>query len=78
VSLAWPKSYVQGYYETEMTSDFMNSDKGAAFIKGLPAKRLGELSELEGLVLLLASCRASSFLTGIVIPIDGGHLLSSL
>ena len=37
-------------------------------------KRAGELEELDGPLLLLAS-DAGSFMTGSVITVDGGHLL---
>ncbi|HLJ19010.1 MAG TPA: SDR family oxidoreductase [Stellaceae bacterium] len=37
----------------------------------VPMGRLGKPDELKGLALLLAS-PASSFITGTVIPIDGG------
>jgi NAD(P)-dependent dehydrogenase (short-subunit alcohol dehydrogenase family) len=40
----------------------------------VPLGRMGETEELKGLALLLAS-PASSFMTGAVIPIDGGQLL---
>ena len=40
----------------------------------VPLGRMGEPEELKGLALLLAS-PASSFITGAVIPIDGGQLL---
>lgn len=40
----------------------------------VPLGRMGDPSELQGVVLLLASERASSFLTGAVIPVDGGVL----
>jgi NAD(P)-dependent dehydrogenase (short-subunit alcohol dehydrogenase family) len=40
----------------------------------VPLGRMGETEELKGLALLLAS-RASSFMTGAVITIDGGQLL---
>ena len=40
----------------------------------VPLGRMGEPEELQGLALLLAS-PASSFITGAVIPIDGGQLL---
>lgn len=38
---------------------------------------IGNLGELDGLLLLFASDR-SSFMTGTVVPVDGGHLLASL
>ena len=66
-----------GYFKTEMNGDFFESDKGEAFIAKIPAKRLGELNELDGLLLLLAS-DASSFMTGTATPVDGGHVIGSL
>lgn len=66
-----------GYFKTELNADFLESDMGAKVIKGIPFRRTGELHELEGVMLLLAS-EASSFMTGSVISIDGGHLISSL
>jgi len=60
-----------------MNSQYFYSDNGLAFIENTPAKRLGELHELDGLILLLSS-DASSFISGTAIPIDGGHLISPL
>ncbi|WP_327197025.1 SDR family oxidoreductase [Paraburkholderia dioscoreae] len=40
-------------------------------------RRLGKPAELDGPILLLAS-GASSFMTGSVVTVDGGHLISSL
>ncbi|MBV7586245.1 SDR family oxidoreductase [Pseudomonas sp. PDM33] len=67
-----------GYFRTEMNEAFFDSEKGVDYIRQLvPMRRLGELSELEGPFLLLAS-EAGSFMTGSVLAADGGHLLSSL
>ena len=66
-----------GYFETEMNSDFFATDKGREFIEKLPPKRLGELDELTAPLLLLAS-DAGSFINGVALPVDGGHLTMSL
>jgi len=66
-----------GYISTEINSGFFNSKAGEALISRIPQRRLGELNELDGPLLLLAS-GASSFITGTVIPVDGGHLVSAL
>lgn len=64
-----------GYFSTELTEDFLNSEAGRTLIEKFPMKRLGEMPELEAPLLLLAS-DAGSFMTGTVIPVDGGALLS--
>lgn len=66
-----------GYFETELTQDFLASDAGNSLRKRIPMRRIGRLSELDGPLLLLLS-DAGSFMTGAVVPVDGGHLLSSL
>jgi NAD(P)-dependent dehydrogenase (short-subunit alcohol dehydrogenase family) len=66
-----------GYIRTELNGDFFETDAGQALIKRVPQRRLGEAGELDGALLLLAS-EAGSYMTGSVIAIDGGHLVSSL
>ena len=66
-----------GYFLTELTEDFLTSPAGENLKRRIPMRRIGKMSELDGLLLLLAS-DAGSFITGAVIPVDGGHLLSSL
>ncbi|HCL3791631.1 TPA: glucose 1-dehydrogenase [Pseudomonas aeruginosa] len=67
-----------GYFKTEMTDAFFDSEKGQAYIhQTVPMRRLGQLQELEGPFLLLAS-EAGSFMTGSTLAVDGGHLVSSL
>ncbi|NVK43783.1 MAG: glucose 1-dehydrogenase [Oceanospirillaceae bacterium] len=61
-----------GWFETEMNADFFASDKGQAYIRSMPARRLGQLDELVGPVILLAS-DAGSFINGAVLPVDGAH-----
>ncbi|MDQ0314670.1 SDR family NAD(P)-dependent oxidoreductase [Amorphus orientalis] len=66
-----------GYFSTEINAAFFESDAGQGMIKRIPMRRVGRLDELDGVFLLLAT-DASSFMTGTVIPVDGGHLVSSL
>lgn len=66
-----------GYLETELNSDFWASDAGKAMISRIPQRRLGALHDLDGPLLLLAS-DLSAYMTGSVIEVDGGHLVSSL
>jgi NAD(P)-dependent dehydrogenase (short-subunit alcohol dehydrogenase family) len=66
-----------GYFETELNDDFFQEASGQALIKRIPQRRLGELRELEGPLLLLAS-EAGSYMTGSVIVADGGHVVSTL
>jgi len=66
-----------GYFATELNDDFFESENGKALIKRVPQRRLGQLRELDGPLLLLIS-DAGSFMTGSVVVVDGGHLVSGL
>lgn len=66
-----------GYFKTEMNEDFFATAQGLAFIKKTPAERWGELEELSGPLLLLAG-DVGSFINGVALPVDGGHLVRSL
>jgi len=66
-----------GYFATELNDDFFESEHGQALIKRVPQRRLGQLTELDGPLLLLIS-DAGSFMTGSVVTVDGGHMVSGL
>jgi len=66
-----------GYFATELNDDFFESEAGKALIRRVPQRRLGQLTELDGPLLLLIS-NAGSFMTGSVVTVDGGHLVSGL
>jgi NAD(P)-dependent dehydrogenase (short-subunit alcohol dehydrogenase family) len=66
-----------GYFPTDLTKDFLASPEGQAMVKRIPMRRLGQLEDLDGPLLLLASS-ASGYMTGSVITVDGGHLNATL
>ncbi|MGI6096798.1 MAG: SDR family NAD(P)-dependent oxidoreductase [Dethiobacteria bacterium] len=63
-----------GFFRTEITRPVF-SDKEAynRIIARTPMKRVGEVEDLSGTLLYLASS-ASDYVTGITIPVDGGFL----
>jgi NAD(P)-dependent dehydrogenase (short-subunit alcohol dehydrogenase family) len=64
-----------GYFSTEINAGFFESEAGKRLLSRVPMGRVGELAELDGPLLLLAS-DAGAFMTGSVITVDGGHLLA--
>jgi len=52
--------------------------RGQAIIDRTPFGRFGVIDDLEGTTLFLASPRASGFLTGVCIPVDGGYLIDNI
>ena len=83
LALEWARHRIRvnaiapGYIETDLNQDFFASDAGKALIRRIPQRRLGEARELDGALLLLAS-DASTYMTGSILAIDGGHLVSGL
>jgi NAD(P)-dependent dehydrogenase (short-subunit alcohol dehydrogenase family) len=62
------------YLITDLTKGIINSDKVyKAIVKQIPMRRFGKASEVVGAVLFLCS-NASTYVTGTVIPVDGGYL----
>ena len=66
-----------GYIETDLNRDFFASEAGQRLISRIPQKRLGQMQDLDGPLLLLCSDQ-SHYMTGSVIAVDGGHLVSGL
>lgn len=66
-----------GYFRTEITEKYFATTEGEKMLKQVPMRRIGQLEELDGPLLLLAS-GAGSFMTGSTVTVDGGHLVSSL
>jgi NAD(P)-dependent dehydrogenase (short-subunit alcohol dehydrogenase family) len=81
LALEWARHRIRvnaiapGYVLTEINRHFFASDDAKPFIARIPQRRIAEPDELDGALLLLAS-PASSFMTGSVITVDGGHGLA--
>jgi NAD(P)-dependent dehydrogenase (short-subunit alcohol dehydrogenase family) len=66
-----------GYFETEINSEFLQTDFAQAMVKRVPQRRIGDLEDLTGPLLLLAS-NAGAFITGEALVVDGGQSVNSL
>lgn len=64
-----------GYIATEINQEFFATPGGERLIRRIPQRRLGAESDLDGAIVLLAS-RASRYMTGSVVTVDGGYLLA--
>jgi NAD(P)-dependent dehydrogenase (short-subunit alcohol dehydrogenase family) len=64
-----------GFIQSSMTQPMFENGGPLSYVLDLvPMRRLGKAEELNGIVILLAS-GASSFITGAVIPVDGGYTM---
>lgn len=66
-----------GYVSTDLNRDFLASEAGQRLMSRIPQRRFASAQELDGALLLFAS-DAGSYITGSVLAVDGGHLVSSL
>lgn len=66
-----------GYVLTDINRDFFASPAGQKMIDRIPMRRLSDPADLDGPFLLLAS-GASGMMTGSVVAVDGGHLVSEM
>ncbi len=67
-----------GFFVTNQNRGLLFDEKGnptartAKILAATPMKKFGEISDLTGALLWLADDKASGFVTGTVIPVDGG------
>ena len=67
-----------GYFITEINQEqFADGSAEEFLMRRVPMSRVGDLREIAGPLLLLAS-DAGSYMTGSIIAVDGGHVCSSL
>lgn len=67
-----------GYFRTPLSEKLLvGTGRGDEVLMRTPMKRFGELEELVGAAIFLAS-DAASFVTGHILPVDGGVLASAV
>ena len=67
-----------GYFRTPLSEKLLvGTPRGREAVMRTPMNRFGELEELVGAAIFLAS-DAASFVTGVIMPVDGGVLASGL
>jgi len=63
---------VPGFFPAEQNRALLTEERTAKIFAHTPMRRFGEPEELLGAVLYLASDRASGFVTGALVRVDGG------
>ncbi|HLY46392.1 MAG TPA: glucose 1-dehydrogenase [Stellaceae bacterium] len=66
-----------GYIETDFNRAFFATEPGKALIGRIPLRRIGQVPDLDGALLFLAS-PASAYVTGAVLAVDGGHAVAAI
>jgi NAD(P)-dependent dehydrogenase (short-subunit alcohol dehydrogenase family) len=66
-----------GVFRTDLNAKLLDGPRGQEFLLRTPMKRYGNLDELVGAAVYLAS-DAATFVTGQVIAVDGGFLASGV
>ena len=66
-----------GYFDTEINAEFLNTEYAQAMVKRIPQRRIGNLHNLTGPLLLLAS-DAGAFMTGEALVVDGGQSINAM
>lgn len=67
-----------GFFSTQQNAKLLWNEDGTPtprtgkILAATPMGRFGEADELEGSLLFLVNNKAASFITGVVIPVDGG------
>jgi NAD(P)-dependent dehydrogenase (short-subunit alcohol dehydrogenase family) len=69
---------VPGFFPAEQNRKLLTPERTAQIMAHTPMKRFGEAEELLGAVLWLASDRASGFVTGALVRVDGGYLAMTI
>ncbi|MFD0670615.1 SDR family oxidoreductase [Cohnella sp. GCM10027633] len=63
---------IPGFFPAEQNRAILSEERVASIMRHTPMNRFGDPSELQGAVVYLASERASGFVTGSLLRVDGG------
>ena len=66
-----------GVFKTDLNAALLDSPRGKELLMRTPMRRFGNLEDLVGAAVFLAS-EASSFVTGHILAVDGGFLASGV
>jgi len=66
-----------GVFRTAINDKLLDGPRGKEFLVRTPMGSFGRLGELVGAAIFLAS-EAASFVTGAILPVDGGFLASGV
>ena len=66
-----------GFFMTDLNRDVMSDERKARAMARIPAGRFGEVDELAGAAVYLAS-PAAAYVTGATIAVDGGFLATGM
>lgn len=69
---------VPGFFPAEQNRKILTEERVASIFRHTPMNRFGESEELVGAAVYLASERASSFVTGSILRVDGGFLAMTI
>lgn len=67
-----------GFFPGEQNREILSEERKQSIIRHSAIKRYGDPDELCGAALWLASDKASSYVTGAVVPVDGGFTAMSI
>lgn len=69
---------IPGFFPAEQNRKILTKERVEAITRHTPMGRLGEPNELQGAAVWLASDLASGFVTGALIPVDGGFTATTI
>jgi NAD(P)-dependent dehydrogenase (short-subunit alcohol dehydrogenase family) len=67
-----------GFFPAEQNRKLLTAEREASIMRHTPMSRYGEASELVGAAIYLCADKASSFVTGSILRVDGGYMAMTI